>query len=342
MSWIEIDGSQGEGGGQIVRSSVALAMVTGTPIRVRNIRAGRRRPGLMRQHLTAVQAAAAICGGDLTGDRIGSTELELTPDAVVPGDYRFAVGTAGSTTLVLQTLLPALITAGGPSSLVLEGGTHNPMAPPFPFLAATFLPLLERMGPRVQATLERPGFYPAGGGRIRIGVEPCERLRGFELLEPGKRLAQRASALLAHLPRHIGERELELVRKKTGWPPSDLHIEEVEDSDGPGNLLVLEVESESITETFTGFGQVGVRAEAVAAQAVRDMRRYLKAGVPVGEHLADQLLLPLALAGSGCFSTLPLSRHATTQIDLIGRFLDVPVVAEQQDRQTVVRVGDYR
>ncbi|MEE8525793.1 MAG: RNA 3'-terminal phosphate cyclase, partial [Thermoanaerobaculia bacterium] len=295
--------------------------------------------GLRRQHLTAVQAAAVICGGRLEGDRIGSTELELKPGPIAAGDYHFAVGTAGSTTLLLQTVLPALVTAAEPSSLVLEGGTHNPMAPPFPFLAATFLPLLERMGPTVVATLERPGFYPAGGGRIQIEIEPCERLQGIELLEPGAQRSRRATAILAHLPRHIGERELRVVQKKTGWPASDLHIEEVADCDGPGNLLVLQVESESVTETFTGFGKVGVRAEAVAAKAVRDMRRYLEAGVPVGEYLADQLLLPLALAGNGTFATLPLSRHATTQIDLIGEFLDVPIATERQEKRTIVRVG---
>lgn len=336
---LEIDGSQGEGGGQIVRSAVSLAMVTGTPIKVRQIRAGRRRPGLRRQHLTAVQAAAEICGGRLSGNRIGSPELELVPGTVTAGDYRFAVGTAGSTTLVLQTVLPALVTATGPSTLVLEGGTHNPMAPPFPFLAKTFLPLLERMGPTVVATLERAGFYPAGGGRIVIEITPCERLQGIELLDPGKRRAHRATAILAHLPRHIGERELRVVQKKVGWAASDLHIEEVDDCDGPGNLLVLEIESASVTETFTGFGKVGVRAETVAAGAVRDMRRYLKAEVPVGEYLADQLLLPLALAGCGCFATLPLSRHATTQIELIGRFLDVPIATERQEKRTVVRIG---
>ncbi len=336
---LDIDGSQGEGGGQIVRSSVTLAMITGTPVRIHNLRAGRRRPGLMRQHLTAVQAAATICGGRLTGDHIGSTELELVPGPIAAGDYHFAVGTAGSTTLVLQTLLPALMTASRPSTLVLEGGTHNPMAPPFPFLAATFLPLLERMGPRINATLERPGFYPAGGGRIRIEIQPCAQLRGFELLEPGKRLNRRAVAFLARLPRHIAERELRVVQKKIGWKSSELQIEALEDCDSPGNLLVLQVEFEAITETVTSFGRVRRPAETVAAQAVRELRRYLKAGVPVGEHLADQLLLPLALAGNGCFSTLPLSRHATTQIDLIGKFLEVPIVAEPQKQGALIRIG---
>jgi RNA 3'-terminal phosphate cyclase (ATP) len=320
---LEIDGSFGEGGGQVLRSAVALAMVTGTPVAVRNVRARRRRPGLMRQHLTAVRAAAEICGARVAGDEVGSTSLELTPGPVASGDYRFAVGTAGSVTLVLQTVLPALLTASGPSRLVLEGGTHNPMAPPFPFLADTFLPLIERMGPRLTATLERPGFYPAGGGRLRVEVEPCERLRGIELHERGAIVERRATALVARLPRHVGERELRQVREKLGWSDSELVLEEIEDSQGPGNVLVLRLAAEALTETFVGFGEVGVKAEAVARNAIRELKRYLKAEVPVGEHLADQLLLPLALAGGGGFTTLPLSRHATTQIELIQRFLDV-------------------
>lgn len=337
---LEIDGSLGEGGGQVARSAVALAMVSGTPIRLRRIRAGRMRPGLRRQHLTAVQAAAAICGARLSGDRVGSSELELEPGPVAAGDYRFAVGTAGSTTLVLQCVLPALLTASDPSSLVIEGGTHNPMAPPFPFLAGTFLPLVRRMGPKVTATLERPGFHPAGGGRIRVDVEPCRRLEGFELLDRGRILARRATAILAHLPRHIGERELRQVRRRLGWPRKGLRVEEIEGSASPGNVLVLEVASEALTETFVGFGRPGVRAEQVAGKAADEARRYLDSQVPVGEHLADQLLLPLALAGSGAFATLPLSRHATTQIELIGRFLEVPIAVEEPDSgRAVVRFG---
>lgn len=337
---LEIDGSFGEGGGQVLRSAVALAMVTGTPVAVANVRARRRKPGLMRQHLTAVQAAAEICGARIAGADVGSTHLELTPGEVVPGDYSFAVGTAGSVTLVLQTVLPALLTASGPSRVVLEGGTHNPMAPPFPFLADTFLPLINRMGPRVTATLERPGFYPAGGGRLRVDIVPCERLRGFEIHERGKIRERRATAIVARLPRHIGERELRLVQKKLSWPPSDLHLEEIADSQGPGNVLVLRLASEALAETFVGFGQIGVKAEAVARSAIRDLRRYLKAEVPVGENLADQLLLPLALARGGGFTTLPLSRHATTQIELIQRFLDVRIDVERPaSHQAVVRIA---
>lgn len=336
---LEVDGSLGEGGGQVLRSSLALSMITATPLRILRIRAGRRKPGLRRQHLTAARAAAEISGARLQGAEIDATELGFTPRAITPGTYRFAIGTAGSATLVLQTVLPALLTASGPTRLTLEGGTHNPKAPPFEFLDRAFLPLINHMGPRVTTTLERPGFYPAGGGRMTVEIEPAERLRGLDLHERGKIVRRRATAIVAKLPAHIGERELRQVMRKVDWDRGWLHLEEMHDSAGPGNVLLLEIESERLTEVFTGFGQIGVRAEQVAIRAVRELRRYLKAGVPVGEHLADQLLLPLAIAGGGGFTTLPLSRHATTQIELIGRFLAVPIAVEEAAGRAVVQVG---
>jgi RNA 3'-terminal phosphate cyclase (ATP) len=337
---LHIDGSEGEGGGQILRSSLALSMVTGTPIRIRNIRARRPRPGLMRQHLTAVQAAARVSGARVDGAAVGSREIAFSPGEVQPGEHRFDIGTAGSTTLILQTLLPALLQASGPSVVGLEGGTHNPQAPPFEFLDRSFLPLIRRMGARVEAVLERRGFYPAGGGRMRVRIDPAAgRLAGLELLDRGEIRERRATAVISALPRHIAERELSHVARETGWHPSSLELREA-DSPGPGNVLLLELESEAVTEVFTGFGEKGVPAEEVADRALREMRRYLDAGVPVGEHLADQLLLLLALAGSGTFATLPLSLHATTQIDLIPRFLDVRIEVEpgEGDRH-VVRVS---
>ncbi|HWM90947.1 MAG TPA: RNA 3'-terminal phosphate cyclase [Thermoanaerobaculia bacterium] len=335
---LELDGSHGEGGGQILRSSLALSMVTGMPVRIRNIRARRSKPGLMRQHLVAVQAAARIGSARVTGAEIGLSTLTFIPGEVKPGEHELSVGSAGSTTLVLQTVLPALLCASEPSLLIVEGGTHNPMAPPFEFLDRAYLPLVNRMGPRVQAELERPGFYPAGGGRAVVSIEPAPastpRLSGFELLERGEVRHRQATALISRLPRHIAERELEEVKSLTGW--DSLEVREVE-TPGPGNAVLLTVESACVTEVFVGFGRRGVPAEQVAGGAVREMQRYLDAGVPVGEHLADQLLLLLALAGSGAFATLPLSGHATTQVDLIPRFLDVAIRVEEAvgDRQIV-------
>lgn len=328
---IELDGSMGEGGGQVLRTSLALSMVTGKPVRIDRIRARRAKPGLMRQHLTAVLAAAKVSQARVEGAEVGSTSLTFAPGPVAPGEYRFSVGTAGSVTLVLQTVLPALLTASGPSTLALEGGTHNPLAPPFEFLDRVFLPLVRRMGPRVEARLERPGFYPAGGGRFSVEIEPAPSLAGFELLERGEIRGRRGTVILARLPRGIAEREVQQLSKGTGWDPSCFEIREV-DSVGPGNTVLLELESEAVTEIFTSFGEIGVRAEAVAERAVQEMRRYLKAGVPVAEHLADQLLLLLSLAGSGSFTTVPLSLHARTQIELIPRFLDVRIEVEKEER----------
>jgi RNA 3'-terminal phosphate cyclase (ATP) len=338
MKTLHIDGSRGEGGGQVLRTSLALSMITGTPVRIDNIRACRAKPGLMRQHLTAVQAAARISNGHAEGAAVGSKEIIFTPSAVTPGDYHFAIGTAGSTTLILQTVLPALILASGPSHLILEGGTHNPMAPPFEFLDRAFLPLLRRMGPSVDVTLERAGFYPAGGGRLSVTVTPAAKLQGFDLLERGEIRHRRGTVLLANLAGHIADREVKALGRLTSWEPGCFEVRHV-DSAGPGNAVVLELESEAVTEIFTAIGEVGVSAEAVADRVVKEMRSYLTAAVPVGEHLADQLLLPLALAGSGSYRTLPLSLHAKTQIELIPEFLDVRIEAMEEEGGRGWRVG---
>lgn len=327
---IMIDGSQGEGGGQILRTALALSLVTGRPFRIVKIRARRPKPGLMRQHLTAVAAAAEVGQAEVSGAAVGSPELAFTPRAARPGAYHFAIGTAGSATLVLQTVLPALMLAAEPSELILEGGTHNPMAPPYDFLARAFLPLLGRMGPKVTATLERAGFYPAGGGRVAVRIEPAREMKPLELLERGAILARRARAAVSLLPTHIAERELKVVGAMLGWGPECLRVEQVQGSHGPGNVLTLEVESEHVTEVFTGFGQRGVPAEKVAGETVREAREYLAApGAAVGRHLADQLLIPLALAGGGRFRTLPPTGHTTTNAEIVRLFLDVEIEFRQ-------------
>jgi RNA 3'-terminal phosphate cyclase (ATP) len=332
MALLVLDGSQGEGGGQILRSALALSLLTGTPFRIDNIRAGRARPGLMRQHLTAVQAAAAIGRAEVSGAEVGGRSLFFRPGRPQAGDYSFSVGTAGSTTLVLQTVLPALLTAAGPSTLTLEGGTHNPASPPFEFLARTFLPLLGRIGPQVQATLERPGFYPAGGGRLRVAITPSAKLAPLALEQRGKITRQRARAVVSNLPRAIAEREIARMARRLDWPATAFAIEEVA-STGPGNIVMIEIETEALTEVMVGFGEKGVRAESVADAAVDQVRPYLASDVPVGSHLADQLVLPLALAGDGHFRTLPPTQHTRTQLEVIPQFLDGvrPRLTEQPD-----------
>lgn len=251
---IQIDGSQGEGGGQILRTALGLSLVTGQPFRMERIRAGRQKPGLLRQHLTAVEAAKPVGCAEVAGAQLGSQVLEFRPGAVTPGNYRFAVGTAGSATLVLQTVLPALLTAKGPSTLTLEGGTHNPMAPPFDFLARSFLPLIQSMGPSVELELKRPGFFPAGGGLFHVRIEPVKRLAALDLGERGAIRGRRARAWLSKLPAAIAERELAVVRDSLGWRADECGIELVSHPTGPGNALVLEIEAENVIGVFTAFG----------------------------------------------------------------------------------------
>jgi RNA 3'-terminal phosphate cyclase (ATP) len=328
---IVIDGSMGEGGGQVLRTSLALSLLTGAPVRIGRIRAGRPKPGLMRQHLAAVRAAAAVSGAEVLGADLGSTELELRPGPLVAGDYRFAVGSAGSTTLVMQTvLLPLLLRTTAPTTLRFEGGTHNPMAPPFDYLARCYLPLLSRMGGRVDLALERHGFYPAGGGAWTATVYPATRLGRLELLERGVVHGRTASALCAQLSGAIGVRQVRALSAALGWESKDCAPLMIFGTHGPGNALIATVESEHVTEQFTGFGERGLSSERVAARVVEAVRRYLSAEVPVGEHLADQLLLPLALGEGGAFRTLEPSRHCLTQLELVRLVLGTRATAVQQ------------
>jgi RNA 3'-terminal phosphate cyclase (ATP) len=326
---LEIDGSQGEGGGQIIRSSLALSMCLGQPFQITHIRANRARPGLQSQHLTAVTAASTIVDADVEGAEIGSQRLVFIPKQVKPGDYRFSIGTAGSTTLVLQTLLPALMMASKTSNLVLEGGTHNHFAPPYDFLLKAFLPLIQRMGPRITTRLERTGFAPRGGGILHITIQPVERLKPLVLTERGKILQQSAEVLLAHLAEHIAYRELKVIADSLGYSPDKLHFHLVESAYGPGNVVLIYVQSESVTEVFSAFGMRGLPAEQVAEKAVNDVKHYLQANVAVGTHLADQLLIPLALAGQGAFLTQKPSLHTMTNMAVIKQFMKVEFKTRQ-------------
>ena len=337
---IIIDGSEGEGGGQVLRTALSLSLITGRPFRIEKIRANRSRPGVMRQHVTAVEAACAIGGAECEELAVGASELSFTPGRVTPGEHRFAVGTAGSTSLVLQTVLPALMLADAPSRLALEGGTHNIHAPPFDFIERVFLPLVRRMGPKAQARLVRYGFYPAGGGRIEVEVTPAARLEPLELLERGALERVEARALITGLPGEIAVRELNEVEKVLGWPEEARRIEQLPERVGPGNIVMLEARFENVTELVSGFGQLGVPAEVVAKKAAKRMRGYLESTAAAGPYLADQLLLPLALAGGGRFTTVRPSLHSRTGADVIRRFLDIGIAFEErEDGCWLVEVG---
>jgi RNA 3'-terminal phosphate cyclase (ATP) len=337
---VEIDGSRGEGGGQILRTSLALSVVTGRKLRMYNIRAGRKRPGLQRQHLACVEAAAQLCRATTNALEVGASELVFTPGSEWPGEIAVDIGTAGSTTLVVQTVLPAALGLGKPLRARVTGGTHNPLAPPFEFLDRVFLPHLRAMGADVTLTLERHGFLPGGGGAVVLEVRPAGKLRPIELVEAGRPIARTATAICASLPRHVGERELAVAQERLDQPRCEL-LEFPKA--GPHNVFMVEVELASgARELVTSHGRKGYPAEDVADDALDELEDFLEAGVPVGECLADQLLLPLALAGGGRFRTLgPLSLHATTNIETIREFLDVPITIEPVAGSAVidVRVG---
>ena len=316
---IIIDGSEGEGGGQVVRNACALSLVTGQPFRITNARGKREKPGLMRQHVTAIEAACAIGGATCEGVAVGAADFSFTPGTAVAGEYRFAVGTAGSTGLVLQTLLMPLLLADGPSRLVLEGGTHNMMAPPFEFVAKAFVPVLRRMGAQIEIRLVRHGFYPRGGGRIEVDIVPGA-LAPVDCIDRGALRSVSATALFAALPFNIAERELATARRLLpGWQEEAFALRQLPDEQGPGNVLLLEAEFEHATEIVSGFGRLEVSAESLAKTAAHRMTGFLASEAFAGPYLADQLLLPFALAGGGSFTTVKPSQHALTACDIIAR-----------------------
>jgi len=325
---IELDGAVGEGGGQILRSALTLSMITGQPFRITNIRANRPKPGLMRQHFVAVQAAAQICGADIGDIAVGALTLDFVPAQIKGGEYKLSIGTAGSCTLVLQTLLPALLYADQPSVVHISGGTHNPMAPPAQFLQRAYGRVLGDMGVKVDIQLKRFGFYPAGGGEVVAKIEPCAMLKPLELTERGERISAYAESFVAGIPTHVAKRELECVGRGMGWDESQLLVRGLSQDQGPGNALLITLEQGYVTEMFCAFGEKAVTAEAVAKKAIQAVRDYVRSGAAVGEHLADQIMLPMALAGGGRFTLSHVSKHAQTNAAVIARFLPVRISFE--------------
>lgn len=332
MEMLDLDGAQG--GGQLLRSALSLSLCTGIGFTLGDIRAKRSKPGLMRQHLTAVNAAAQVGSAHVHGAELGATALRFEPGAIRAGDYSFATGSAGSCTLVLQTVLPALWNAEAPSRIRLQGGTHNPLAPSADFLADSFLPRLCDLGVEVDLEVESPGFYPAGGGALQATVKPAGELRACTFESRGELERMDGTALLSALSAEIGLRELAVLQARFGLGEDARHLRQVRPARGPGNALMLRVRHAAHTTTFTGFGERGTTAEAVASRVADEAEAYLRSGACIDEHLADQLLLPMALAGRGSFTTTAPSDHLRSNAALIEKFLPVEIAWEQQDATT--------
>lgn len=323
---IEIDGSYGEGGGQIVRTALGLSCLFRKPFGIHQIRKSRKKPGLMPQHLTCVNAARLISGARVEGDSPGSTELFFSPGSAQGGTYAFDIGTAGSTSLVLQTLIPALLFAGRKSSVILTGGTHVPFSPPFHFLSGVFLPFLERINVKVQVSIETYGFYPKGGGRIRADIFPADTIGHLDLTERGEVRSIIGQSGVGGLPPSIADRQKQAALARISASANELADRAAIDSItvpayGQGTFVYLECRSGNSLAGFSALGARGKRAAAVGEEAAGELINYYRSGAALDRHLSDQIVLYLALSDhASVFTTEEVTNHLLTNLWAVGLF----------------------
>lgn len=342
---VVIDGSHGEGGGQVLRTCLSLAAITGQPVRIEQIRAGRRKPGLQPQHLTSVRAAAKICDADVEGDRLDSQSLSFVPrSAAKAGTYTFDVslaakgGSAGAVSLIFQTVLLPLALAEGTSHLTLVGGTHVAWSPPFDYLKRVYLPTLARMGITAKINLEKWGWYPLGGGIVKATVEGAaggQGLSGLDLAQRGKIQRVRGLSASSNLPKHIRGRQAGTVLQILRSAGLNPRVDEIDaPSKGQGTAVFLWAECDNALAGFTALGERGKPAEQVAGEAARDLLAFLHSQAALDRHLADQLVPPLALAGgSSHLTTEMVTQHLLTVAWVVNQFLPGRVRVEGVEGQ---------
>jgi RNA 3'-phosphate cyclase len=327
---VELDGSQGEGGGQILRTSLALSLITGRPFRLRNIRAGRSKPGLAPQHLKSVLAAAEVGRANVKGASFGSSSLDFEPGPVQTGNYHFRIGTAGATSLVLHTVYLPLALAKEPSTVIIEGGTHVSHSPSFHFLERTWRACMEQVGVFVSLQMERPGFYPRGGGRIQANIRPAAALQGFNPKTATLPTHAKVLSAVAGLPLEIAHRQAR--RAVYRLSERGLQVEAHEESwpGGPGTMLGIELATEPAPTFFFALGERGKPAEAVANDAIAQAEAFLRTeGTGTDEHSADQIVLPLALSSEKShFRTARISAHLLTNVAVIQQFVPRRIVVD--------------
>ncbi len=323
---IEIDGSYGEGGGQIVRTALSLSCLLGKPFRIFNIRKGRKKPGLMPQHLTCVRAAQLISGAEVQGDQAGSTELLFSPKEVKGGYFSFDIGTAGSTSLVLQTLIPALAFSQQKTTLTLKGGTHVPLSPSFHYLDGVFVHFLEQIGIRVQLSIESYGFYPKGGGIVRADIFPANSIRPLKVTERGNILRINGCSAVGNLSLSIAERQRNALVEKisheieTIKTPPAIELIEVP-SIGQGTFVYIESKSEHSIAGFTALGARGKKAEVVGEEAAAEFIKYYSTRATLDRHMADQIVLYLSICNEeSVFTASTVTNHLLTNLWVIGLF----------------------
>lgn len=340
LDTIFIDGSTGEGGGQILRTSLALSCITGRRLHIKNIRSARRNPGLAKQHLCCVQAACRICEGKSEGSEQGSMVLDFHPGAIRSGEFNFDIGSAGSASLVIQTVLPALFLADKSSTVTVTGGTHNPLAPPFDFLSETFLPAIASASFQCNCRLIKYGFFPAGGGKMIVNIQPRKKYVSVEhqtinICQLSQELQINARIYTAKLPNHIAQLQEKLLLQ------SDLNIKDIEhievtDSDGPGNAVCIRLCGYERTTVFTAFGMSGKPSEKVIGEVVSLAKSFIESGAATDNFLADQLLIYMAIANGGCYTTKKISTHTKTNMEVIKKFLPVDFAINQREQHFIV------
>lgn len=314
---IEIDGSLGEGGGQILRTTLTLSVLYGKPVRISKIRAGRPKPGLMRQHLVCVHAAQKVCNAQVKGDYLKSDCVEFIPGSIQGGEYHFEIGSAGSTTLVFQTVILPLLVADEESVVYFSGGTHNPMAPSLTDIKHGFLPLLRLMGADIETTTERWGFAPAGGGRWSVRIKPSV-LNPVHLTERPQMTDSNVKSYLSGIKKHVGVRELEAYKDACHTDIETLKLRFPESISG-GNLLSHRMHFGSFSTCFSKLGKQGVSAEKIARQLSAEVNHYIACGAVLNQYLADQMMLPMLVAGGGAFTASEITLHSETNVDTVFR-----------------------
>jgi RNA 3'-terminal phosphate cyclase (ATP) len=342
---LSIDGSYGEGGGQVLRTCLALSAITGRPVRIEKIRSGRRKPGLRPQHLTGVRAAAKVCDAQFEGAKLNSQSLSFAPRSVpTAGAYTFDVaqaakgGSAGSVSLILQTILLPLAHAEGSSELTLRGGTHVAWSPAFDYIKRVYLPTLARMGVQAKVRIRNWGWYPIGGGEVRATVAGKGRdapFTGLDLRMRGELLRVRGVSASSNLPKHIRTRQERSTLQVLRSNRVNVRLDVVDaPSKGQGTVVFLWSAFENALAGFTSLGERGKPAERVAEEAAQDLLEHLGSDAALDPYLADQLVLPMALAGgSSILSTQRVTQHLLTNAWVVNQFLPGCVSVDGQERE---------